>query len=435
LSTSRLHNALILCLFVSTSAQAIGPLCRLDLRKLFAKSDTSTTQPAVGKWQPLSAGEKGQDFTGEFFLDGHGHVYVTSRDPRFIEDKSALDRAKDSLQSRFSGIDVLPLPYLTFQGMKALLNAPKELQGLGFFQYPEYHAKVGGVFDPDGDLHLIRRWENYFKRMKVLQEKDNYTKMSQARHDAQDPRKNGAKIGKQPPILMDRFLSKVQKTIQEFPQFKPRFGPAPQWSPAARDYLKRRLFHIPLPSKLFVSLLPGIVSQYANTGHEAELEAYLKSRPDSSVLPDELFREAYRLSEGDLTMTLVLAENLLARNAERPDREELNPILKKLAYLRNDSAPLFDNFGFWYHLFGMALYTSQHSYPMSRFVAEVEILGSISNPPRDRQEELSDRLGVALGQGLKKIASGRAPYSPGAPTDYLSLNEFPPAASEPAPSR
>jgi hypothetical protein len=103
------------------------------------------------------------------------------------------------------------------------------------------------------------------------------------------------------------------------------------------------------------------------------------------------------------------------------DREE-DPIQKKLAYIRHDNLPMGDNYGAWYHFFGISMYALMRSGLTARAVAEIESFGSFFLEGADKQEDYINRYGAIFGRKLKKMIkskSWREPLPKGARTDYM----------------
>lgn len=106
------------------------------------------------------------------------------------------------------------------------------------------------------------------------------------------------------------------------------------------------------------------------------------------------------------------------------DREN-DPIQKKLAYLRHDSVQMGDNYGAWYHFFGISMYALMRSGITARAVAEIESLGSLFLEGKDKQEDYINRYGAIFGKKFKKMfKSGvwQKPLSKEARTDYMLPN-------------
>ena len=146
--------------------------------------------------------------------------------------------------------------------------------------------------------------------------------------------------------------------------------------------------------------------------------------PDGRVLPHDLFEESYILNKGNIYLTLLTCENVLAGDPHRKGRQN-DPLQKKLAYIRHDSKEIGDNYGAWYHFFGIALYGMLRTNLTSRTVAEIESLGSFFYEGADKQETYINRHGALLGIKLKKIMkheTWKVPLQPMDRTDYMLHN-------------
>ncbi len=224
------------------------------------------------------------------------------------------------------------------------------------------------------------------------------------------------------------------------PAIQPIQGKEPNWSPEAKKYMKfgwwRRLGNfitgkqkdIPSPllasSKLFLCLACGYTTRYMRTGLEDQLNEKILAHPDGSVKPDDFFKEAYILAGGDIFKALLACENVLAGNPYRADRSS-DPIQKKLVYLRNDSKQVGDNYGAWYHFFGIAMYGYVRKGPTSRAVAEIESLGSLFLEGRDSQEDWINREGAKFGSLLRQMAEKKEWEKPiTGSVDYMNQKEF-----------
>ena len=295
------------------------------------------------------------------------------------------------------------------------------------------------LVDPQGDAYLIRKIDQIpLKLMQALIKKD-YRKEDIERE--QEQRKE-FDIGKRPPINVDRLVNKIREIIQKYPKMPPFVGPEHKWSPEAKKYLVYGFWHRmgqfitrkqqgpPAPlffrSKMFLLLACGYTYRYAVTGQEGALETRLMQYPDRGAQLHNVFEESYLLNRGDLYLTLLTAENVLAKNPYAEDRAQ-GALQKKLAYLRNDSQQLGDNYGAWYHFYGIAMYGIIRAQFVSRAVAEIESIGSLFLEGRDPQEDWINRLGAKFGFKLKKlIKSGdwKKPLQPGESTEYMTRDEF-----------
>lgn len=273
------------------------------------------------------------------------------------------------------------------------------------------------LVDPQGDAMLIRKLDTAFVK---LASAFFHQDLPQAVSDRE--RKAGEadfKIGKtyslDNELLLEQFADILRRN---YPAISPYIGEEHRWSPEARVYnlygywhrLWRRIageqqdFPIPvfMRSKLLMCLACGWTSRYCITGTEETLKERIMSYPDHSLQIHELFAESYVLNQGNLYMTLLSCENVLTGQPHRSERE-FDPLQQKLSYIRNDSKPLGDNYGAWYHFFGIALYGMLRPQFVSTFVANTESLGSFFMEGPDPQETLINYYGALFGRELRRI--------------------------------
>lgn len=248
----------------------------------------------------------------------------------------------------------------------------------------------------------------------------------------------GYQIGREVPLEMTALLETLNSVMAEFPDLKPHISQEHTWSREAKSWvnpggfwkrmgmavLGQRPFPMPLAhsSKLFWALGIGVTNIVLPTGHETSLKEWMGKQPDASIELHSLFREAYRLNQGDLYGTLLSAENVLAEGLYDENRGD-RPLPRKLSYLRSDSTPQGDNFAAWYHLMGSALYSLMRSKPRANAMMKLESAGSYILEGKDAQEDHINRLGVHLGAGLRKLAeNGVNPNS--IPRPYVNTKEF-----------
>lgn len=227
------------------------------------------------------------------------------------------------------------------------------------------------------------------------------------------------RIGRTIPIDNEQLLKQCAETMrQHTPFILPSLGTEHRWSPEAWKYLGhgywhrlgRRLAHrqkdFPTPmllrSKLFFCLACGWTSRYCITGTEEALTQRIMNYPDHSLQPHQLFAESYVLNQGNLYMTFLTCENVLAGHPHRKGRQN-DPLQKKLSYIRHDSKELGDNYGAWYHFFGIALYGMFRTRFTSVSVADIESMGSYFMEGPDRQETLINHYGALFGYRLRKM--------------------------------
>ncbi len=287
--------------------------------------------------------------------------------------------------------------------------------GLGRQQCDGYQQSQPLWSDPLGDAHLIRLSDKVPKgALKAMWNHVVKGENWDQRHEVRAPHK----IGKDPLLHAAQLLERFKAVIEAEPELTPHIGPEHKWSTEAQDYQRfgfwkraaqwlKGLPDFPMPtfgaSKLLVALAFGCTARFTTTGREAQLQQRLLEYPDRSVAVEDMFRESYRLNQGDLYKTLLTAENVLAHDPFDPRRAE-QPLQKKLEYIRNDQPQVGDNFGAWYHLFGVAVYGLMRPDWMAQAAQKIESVASYFTEGPDRQEDLINQLGADLGSGLRKLA-------------------------------
>ena len=309
----------------------------------------------------------------------------------------------------------------------------RELVEYGY-ESKRYQQEGLMLTDPVGDAYLIRQIDTI--PPKVL----GYlfhASLPQAVTERAERAAEPFQIGKTLLIDIDCLLNSMADIMRShFPDIVPVLGEEHAWSPEAKEYMKTGFWHrldqhakgrqkdLPAPtfgrSKLFFCLACGWTSRFCATGQEEALRAWILSCPDRSVLPHKLFEQSYLLNGGNIYLTFLTCENVLAGIPQRWERNS-DPQQRKLAYIRNDSKELGDNYGAWYHFFGAALYAMFRSNLKSLFVVDAESVGSFFLEGPDRQEDLFNHYGALLGQRFRDMlenADWVFPLPAGASTDY-----------------
>lgn len=315
------------------------------------------------------------------------------------------------------------------------------------YEATHYQQEGLQLVDPKGDAFLMRKLDQV--PMKLIQAlvKSSYPQAEiQKEKELKALEENkkeeaGYKIGRTVPIDVDRLVNKMHEIINDYyPNIVPTLGEEHKWSPEAKRYLlygfwhrfgrhvfrKQKEFPSPLffRSKLFLLLACGWTSRYAVTGTEEALKQRIMLYPDGKMQLHHMFLESYVLNRGNLYLTFLTAENVLAGDPYRVDREN-DPVQKKLAYLRHDSVQMGDNYGAWYHFFGISMYALMRSGVTARAVAEVESVGSLFLEGKDKQEDYINRYGAIFGRKFKKMLKSndwRKPLAKQARTDYMLPN-------------
>jgi hypothetical protein len=170
----------------------------------------------------------------------------------------------------------------------------------------------------------------------------------------------------------------------------------------------RSAHRLPMTSRLLVTLAFGRSSYLLRTGDEEALLGWLLAQPDHSVGVAAMFDAGYRLARGDVSRALLTIENVLSRHHLDPRRAQLEH-MQRLRPIINSWDDRGDNFGAWYHLFGMMLYTYEHGPAKGWYVATVESMGSAYAAPGEgeRQEIFVNQAGVLMGAVTITFARGR----------------------------
>ena len=268
--------------------------------------------------------------------------------------------------------------------------------------------------DPEGDARLIRQLDTI--PIKILYYLANGNLPQYELQRQQEP---SFKIGRTLPFDNDSLLNDCARIMRgNFPAIFPVIGHEHEWSPEARAYMNYGFWHrlgrhvsglqqdFPCPlflrSKLFLCLACGWTSRYCATGQEKYLLERLMDYPDGGVRLHDAFAESYVLNNGNIYLTFLTCENVLADRPHRKGRE-YDPLQKKLAYIRHDSEELGDNYGAWYHFFGIALYALVRTGAESLLVADTESLGSLFMEGPDRQEYLINHYGAIFGRRFREM--------------------------------
>lgn len=318
---------------------------------------------------------------------------------------------------------------------------------LKMYEGVHYQQPNFALEDAKGDAHLIRKLDQVptkllqalvkssYPQAEIEKEKELKALEEAQKHDA------GYQIGRTVPIDVDRFVNKCHEImLNYYPHITPTLGEEHRWTPEARRYLTYGFWHrlgrhifrqqkeFPSPlflrSKIFLLLACGWTSRYAITGQEAALSARIMMYPDGKVQLHHMFMESYVLNRGNIYLTMLAAENVLAGDPYRVDREN-DPIQKKLAYIRHDSIAMGDNYGAWYHFFGIGMYAIVRTGLVSRSVAEIESLGSLFLEGKDKQEDYINRYGAIFGMKFRRMFNEglwQRPLGKEERTDYMLPN-------------
>ncbi len=213
------------------------------------------------------------------------------------------------------------------------------------------------------------------------------------------------------PIRVPEFSAMLEQVIREEVAQGgplPTVGEVHKWDPRTFRQQDGRFFPVLRFSKLLVALARGETGRYMKAGIEDDLQDFLVSQPEQSVTHPELFRQAYRLARGNVYTAVLGIESLLSRHWRDPQRERIDFIRALEPYV-NSFGRNADNFGTWYHFYGVLLLGYAEGGAWTRKIGEIEALGShVLSPNVDKtQKRWVNRLGGDVGSRLmRSVKSG-----------------------------
>ncbi len=182
----------------------------------------------------------------------------------------------------------------------------------------------------------------------------------------------------------------------------PKKGEPIRWSQEFRSCVGKAFAPYTHFSKTLGTLAIGLGMYLNPTGKEAPLHDWVMQQPDGSIEPAELFRQSYRLNDGDVYQTILTIENLLSRAWLVKERDQLEQT-RKLRPIVHGVGPEMDTYGSWYHFFGTLLHGYSTNGFSARMVAEIEALGSFGLDGKvERQETHINRSGSKVGARLRR---------------------------------
>jgi hypothetical protein len=199
-----------------------------------------------------------------------------------------------------------------------------------------------------------------------------------------------------------KLLTKFKKVIDNYyvrEKIKPYVQKLPDWS---QEFRKKHSKKYPLTlttSKLLYCLARGVCSQYLITGLESQLRDQIYGAKNYSLTPEVLLDMALVLSKGNVSFALLTIENVLSRYWLSDNRNELQ-LTRKLMPIKSAKK---DNFGHWYHLFGIMLYGFEKNAYSASLVGGVEQVGSVvlsGFKDRDSLERKINLQGGFIGEGV-----------------------------------
>lgn len=337
----------------------------------------------------VAAGEMGVEADGTLFLNDATGTFHNEQNLK------AIEMLAKELQDNFS-LKTRLIPWNYVASLRERIHAGT--------QNPP--VTTGAVVDVDGEIGLLRDIRMYWQRYVTRREGSNhYINRREQRPD--NLRWGSYKIEKVPLSEMARINQDILGVIKNHPELTPSVGPEPSWSYPAYALMKQKARGVVL-SKLTAALILARAREYVSTGLENALENQVAQYRGPPIWPAQLFEMCYVLAQGDMFKALLTCHNVLATNSRLVNRQETG-IHPKLAYIRNDSLPYGDNFGAWYHFFGIAGFSLKRNCSFSKLTGYVESLGSRLVGAPDYQEELMNKLGVKLGQELKELVRPQIP--------------------------
>ena len=229
--------------------------------------------------------------------------------------------------------------------------------------------------------------------------------------------------GHRNPILVQNVQKAlIQVMKEEFQQsgLRPKLGTVHRWSSAFLKKYRLKFGAISPFSKVLVALSRGETGKYMVTGKEAALIDFILDHPLHSITLDELFRGSYRLNQGDVYLTLLTIENIYALHWRTPNRDTLN-ITQRLKPIIHTFGKRGDEFGAWYHLFGMMLYGYAKNSIFAGVVGETETLGShiLGHFEDEKQEDYVNAKGGRIGALLRSAVKKNAYLKAGDHPEYV----------------
>ena len=155
-------------------------------------------------------------------------------------------------------------------------------------------------------------------------------------------------------------------------------------------------------SKLLVTLASGTTSRFLITGTENELLNWIDAQEEESVYPNNIFRQSYRINNGNIYLSVLTIENILSRYHGVPNRENIS-ITRKLADITNSHCR-HDKYGTNYHLWGIVLYGYVKGNFRAKLIGRLETISAkiVFSRRQSKQKKQINQLGAEVGAKLKK---------------------------------
>jgi len=303
--------------------------------------------------------------------------------------------------------------------------------------------------DPLGDYSLIKTYPLIFKSVfwgglnKTNFPKEYAALYKEAAHnkkyydlyvDENDPNKHREDDGnyvhgkdyKHNPIRIAGFIKMLtQVVIEEYKNgYEVHYGEVQDWSPEVKKMLwKKYPFKM---SKLLTALSAGVTSQYFVTGEETPLKEFILEQKDESVTPEMVFRESFRLCDGNIYLTLMTIENIFSQYWRDPNRRHRS-LTHKVIPITQYKNGTGDKFGAWYHFWGTALYAYSKGVEKARVTVVMENLLSdlLKDAKRTEfQEAWINYSGAEVGANLARIIKKEKYFKHKLDPKYLALESY-----------
>lgn len=215
------------------------------------------------------------------------------------------------------------------------------------------------------------------------------------------------------PGLRHAFIRVIQEEHQRG-GLTPFVTPAPSWSEEFIRKFTNKLqpFGHSLPvdfgyvvdsfEKPLYALLIGATSRFMATDKDMELTNWITSQPINSLSLIDVFRKSYQLQNGNLHHALLSIENVFSRRWRHAHREDLQMTRRLRPFTNWKDGVVNDNFGAWYHFWGVAYYGLIAGKAKALWAANVEHQGSVllGSDEFEKQEHFVNIGGAILGAEL-----------------------------------
>jgi hypothetical protein len=212
--------------------------------------------------------------------------------------------------------------------------------------------------------------------------------------------------GKQDPFDPKKLTLMMKQVIsEEFAEnhLTPSEGRIHEWDPELKKKLKKKFPFFGRMSKLLIALACGVSYQYLRTDKEIELTQYILTRAQNSITIEEMFRQSYRLNQGDVYLSLLTIENVLSRYWTDSQRDQ-RAVTTRLKDITNYNYRT-DKYGAWYHMFGMMVFGYSKGALRAKLVGMEETLASrvLDMDTDETQEDFVNSKSGKIGAELRRF--------------------------------